>query len=408
MKNTHQYIHHWSRQLFAVFMVVLLASCGVNSVVQDVEQENFEYLLTVKISATDTQEAIALQNKGAIISWNPEQGYAVVGSNEKRLSLQNTSASTNINAASSTVVALGTSVWATGTTVWATATSSQGVLGRNYYLWTLMGLNSAQFTATKLGEGITIAVIDTGIDLKHPAFSGRLVAANQMYDFVSNDAVPQEVSGGGVHGHGTAVAGVITQIAPKAKIMPLRVLTSNGYGDISNVIKAIDWARTRNVQVINLSLGTVMSDPLKQAIQAAAQQGIFVIIASGNDGKNTVSFPASLARNGNDWTKKIVSVASATDLFNKSSFSNIGTALKLFAPGVNVWSAFPNNQQAHWSGTSIATPMVSAAVALGLSYQPNIILQKDTALNYGWTMPYSCEGDSRITISFLHFSLFLR
>jgi thermitase len=417
MKNTSPYIQHWSNQLLAVLTIGLLAGCGLNPTAQKSEQQNFEYLITAKISALDTQEAIALQHKGAIISWNPEQGYAIVGSNEKRLALQGVTVSTNLNAASSSVVALGTSVWgtgtnswATGTTTWATGTSSQGVFQRNQFLWIATGLSFAQSAAINLGSGITVAVIDTGIDLNHQAFTGRLVASNQMYDFVSNDTIPQEVQGGGAYGHGTAVAGVIAQIAPKAKIMPLRVLTSDGYGDISNVIKAIDWARARNVQVINLSLGTVVSDPLRLAIQAATNQGIFVVIASGNNGQNTVSFPASLARNGTTWLNKVISVASATEFLQRSSFSNVGKDLKLFAPGVNVWSAFPNNQQAYWSGTSIATPMVSAAVALGLSFQPAAITRNDTALNYGWAAPYSCScsGDSRSTISFLDFSLFLK
>ncbi len=386
--------------LLSLLSAWFLSACGALPTQQTSSQQDFEYVLTAKITSTDNQEQIAAAYGGKILSWHPEEGFAVVGSNQKRLELQasqnNGSVSSNKNSTASSVMALGTSTWSNGTSSWATGTSSwatgqvsKNIDNLNQRIWDLTRLPSAVARAASRGAGITIAVIDTGIDLKHPLFAGRLVAASDMYDFSNEDPEPKEVEGTGPFGHGTAVAGIIAQVVPNAKIMPLRVLDSSGYGDISNVIRAIEWARSRGAKVINLSLGSKVSDPLAKAIQAAAKSGIYVVIASGNDGKNSVGFPANLAKSLL-WTKNITSVGASTLSDKRAKYSNVGTELKIFAPGDNIWSAYPENRQAAWSGTSMATPLVAAAFALGLSDDKKALEEMDDALNYGLPMPTDC------------------
>ncbi|MEZ4606323.1 MAG: S8 family serine peptidase [Deinococcales bacterium] len=90
-----------------------------------------------------------------------------------------------------------------------------------------------------------VAVIDTGVDLSHPMLSGKLAPSTEWWDYVDNDNSPQDVSGGEGYGHGTVVSTLILQVAPQATILPLRVLASNGLGDLDDVAAAIDRYKQR-------------------------------------------------------------------------------------------------------------------------------------------------------------------
>jgi subtilisin family serine protease len=103
------------------------------------------------------------------------------------------------------------------------------------------------------GRGVRVAVIDTGIDLNHQLFAGRIIYPN--YDFVDDDAYPQEVMGGIGAGHGTFVAGLIALTAPEAVIMPLRAFGPDGSGTTFNIAKAIRFAADNGAQVLNMSFG---------------------------------------------------------------------------------------------------------------------------------------------------------
>ena len=146
------------------------------------------------------------------------------------------------------------------------------------------------------GAGITVAVVDTGADLDHPDLAGQLVAGRNV---LHPGALPQDDNG-----HGTLVSGIVAArtnngrggvgIAPSAKVMPVKVLDSNGSGSDADIAVGIDWARTHGAKVINLSLGGTFDDPLlADAVQNAIAANIVVVAAAGNDGAETVGFPAS-------------------------------------------------------------------------------------------------------------------
>ncbi len=288
----------------------------------------------------------------------------------------------------------GRSAWAGGRSVWLGADTSI-TLAENYDAWKQIHLDTAQGLAKKLGAGVKVAVIDTGVDYTHPAFQGRMANPSEWRDFVDNDNDPQEVGVGGVDagfGHGTGVAGVIAQIAPKAIILPIRVLGPNGSGDATVVAKAIKYAVSVGAQIINLSLGTAGFDcDLQTVLSQDVPEGVFVVMSAGNNGTTNIPYPAATSRyspnlyysadpalkaqvlacgvtssRSDALTNRTVGVGSVStiNLDHKSSFSTYGKYLEMLAPGEGIYTAVPGGLLGSWSGTSFAAPMVSGALAL--------------------------------------------
>ena len=214
-----------------------------------------------------------------------------------------------------------------------------------------------------------MAVIDTGLDMNHSSFTNTLVAAADMFDFIGNDATPQEegVDGQSGYGHGTSVAGIVLQVAPQAKIMPLRALGLNGFGDVTDVASAIDFAVSHGAKVINLSLGaSEHSTALSTAIGYATTQGVQVVSSSGNTGDTNITYPAAQANTSDSVGAMSLSVGSVDSNDLKSGFSTFGSNLEVLAPGEFVYGPVPGNRRGAWSGTSMAAPMVSGGLALAL------------------------------------------
>jgi subtilisin family serine protease len=235
------------------------------------------------------------------------------------------------------------------------------------------------------GAGITVAVIDTGVDLSHPALVGRLVPG---YDFVDDDADPSEEGAYGVNdlfGHGTHVAGLIALAAPDSRIMPLRVLNPDGVGNIWVLAEALAYALDPDgnpetddgADVVNLSLSTLersgllrdvvkavtCADPMKASPDdlpcfLTNGRGAVVVMAAGNGGNSVKEYPAG------DGIAGTISVAASTQGDTLASFSNYGSWVNVAAPGEGIWSTVPGGGYGNWSGTSMATPLVSGEAAL--------------------------------------------
>ncbi|WP_370657302.1 S8 family serine peptidase [Deinococcus sp. KNUC1210] len=254
--------------------------------------------------------------------------------------------------------------WTGGARVaWAGGTYAP--VPQNTATWTTLRLQDAQTRAPNLGAGVMVAVIDTGLDLTHPAFQDALSDPSTWQDFYAGDTVPQDEGtlGVGGYGHGTNVAGIVLQIAPLAKIMPIRVLGPDGSGDVVNIAKAIAWATANGADIINLSLGSTKDSSIVQdAIKYATSKNVLVIASAGNANSDKLTFPASLATN----FPNLLSVGSVNATDVKSSFSNYGDKLELMAPGENVYAPAPGNLLAAWSGTSQAAPMAAGGLALAL------------------------------------------
>lgn len=224
----------------------------------------------------------------------------------------------------------------------------------------LPGQNNAQ------GNGIIIAVLDTGVDLTHPALKNRLLAG---WDMVSDDNLPNDEGDGLGWGHGTHVAGILAKVAPQSQILPVRVLDTNGRGNTFTLAYAIEWSVKQGADVINLSLGTESdSRVLRDTIQQAIDQGVLVVAAAGNLNSNEPQFPASYP--------DVISVTAVDSTNHKADFANYGLHwVDLAAPGVGITSTIVGPQgsgYASWSGTSMSAPFVSGAVALLRQTEPDV------------------------------------
>lgn len=340
------------------------------------------------LQAGDTPEALARAVGGEVVAWDasgcsmPSKGdcTALIGMNGSLKALSNLQAlsgrKVHVEANKDAVSGGGKltakmngsiGIWMGGSIgIWMGGTYSP--IPENTTIWQKVNLAKAQSIAPNLGDGVTVAVIDTGIDLQHPAFQGTLSDPSTWRDFYSGDASPQEegTAGKGGYGHGTNVAGIVLQIAPKAKIMPLRVLGPDGSGDALMVAQAIEWAAEKGAQVINLSLGTAENSELIQnAIEKVTAQGVLVTSSAGNSNLDRITYPAANATQAGSGDY-FLSVGSVDVSDVKSSFSNYASTLEIVAPGENVYAPAPDGRMAAWSGTSMAAPMVAGGLALAL------------------------------------------
>ncbi|GGS35527.1 S8 family serine peptidase [Deinococcus knuensis] len=383
--------------LLGLLTLTLLTACtGTQSVpTASVNAERFGQVALVPLQAGDTPESVARALGGTVLEWNDcatGDCTALVGLNApvngqlgaqslRALGGRSVHVEHNRNAFGGSGTMIATmggkismwaggkiSMWAGGKiSMWAGGTYS--ALPENTALWQKIGLEEGQRLAPSLGAGVTVAVIDSGIDLQHPAFQDALSAPNTWQDFYSADGVPQEegVFGEGAYGHGTNVAGIVLQVAPAAKIMPLRVLGADGSGDVVMVAQAIDWAVDHGADVINLSLGsTESSKVVDRALERAAASGVLVVSSAGNENTSPITYPASAARR-KGLNSSLVSVGSVDLNDVKSSFSNYASELEMVAPGESVYAPAPDGQMAAWSGTSMAAPMVTGSLALAIA-----------------------------------------
>lgn len=228
-----------------------------------------------------------------------------------------------------------------------------------------------QALAISDGQGVTVAVLDTGIDPDHPALRSRLVPG---WDFVGGDAVPTDVGDGldndgdgridEAFGHGTHVAGIVALTAPGARIMPVRVLDADGRGGIAAVATGMRWAIDHGATVLSLSLGMLRnSDAIQNLLEQAEANGVVVICSAGNWGaEDPREYPGA--------SSHAVAIGATDAGAHPASFSSFGDHLALCAPGIAVRSAFPGGGWRLWSGTSMSTPFVAGTAALLLSRHP--------------------------------------
>ena len=243
------------------------------------------------------------------------------------------------------------------------------------------------------GQGITVAVLDTGVDYNHQDLKNNIwsntkeIAGNGIDD--DGNGYTDDVQGWNFdssnnnildnNGHGTHVSGTIaaenngigvTGIAYNSKIMPVKVLDANGSGSYANIAKGIYYAVDNGANVINLSLGGNSSnDTLKSAIEYASSKNVIVVMAAGNNGDSIPSYPARYAYNSG------IAVGAVDQNNNLADFSNRSGSQEITyvtAPGVDVYSTIPNNQYANYNGTSMAAPHIAGVVALMLSANPNL------------------------------------
>ncbi len=217
------------------------------------------------------------------------------------------------------------------------------------------------YTYTSTGSGVNVFIIDTGIRLTHAEFGGRAS--------VAFDAVDDGRNGRDCHGHGTHVSGIVGGstygVAKAARLFSVRVLDCSGSGTTSGVIAGVDWVTAHHISpaVANMSLGGGASTALDTAVRNSIASGVTYAVAAGNANVNaTNSSPARVSQ--------AITVGSSTINDVRSSFSNFGSIVDVFAPGSGITSAWSTSNTAitTLSGTSMATPHVTGVAARFLQY----------------------------------------
>jgi subtilisin family serine protease len=244
----------------------------------------------------------------------------------------------------------------------AVAAPSSPFAGEDYGV-TVLKLPTAWRTST--GRGVTVAVVDSGVDATNTVLAPRLVPG---HDFADGTGSTKDGEG-----HGTHVAGIVAQTAPEARIMPVKVLNSAGHGSIPTIAAGVRWAADHAADVINLSidesglLAQIQEEgSLNGAVAYANAKGAVVVTAAGNDHHQNLQ----VYKRG----VPAITVAAVDQNLQPAPFTNWGGTAEVAAPGVHIWSTAPwypttlfplGTDGTGWlSGTSMATPFVSGIAAL--------------------------------------------
>lgn len=231
--------------------------------------------------------------------------------------------------------------------------------------WHLAKINASAAWDVAQGQGVTIAILDTGVAASHPDLAANLVPG---WNFYGNNADTSDP-----HGHGTAVAGAaaavfnngmgVASVAGAARIMPVRIADANAYAYWSTVAQGLTWAADNGARVANISyVGVAGSASVQSAAQYMKSKGGLVIVCAGNNGIDEGITPST--------TMIPVSATNSSDA--KTSWSSYGNFVAVAAPGQDIWTTTRTLGYQAWSGTSLASPVVAGVVASMMAAKPTL------------------------------------
>lgn len=245
------------------------------------------------------------------------------------------------------------------------------------------------------GDGIVIAILDSGVNGGHPDLSAKMVSGW--------NSVSANTETGDINGHGTAVAGTaaastdngtgISSIAWNAAIMPVRITNrSDGWAYFSDIANGLTWAADNGAHVANISYNVTNSSSITSAAQYMRNQGGVVVVAAGNDGQDP----------GYSDNSYLISVSATTSSDAKASWSNFGSFVDVAAPGSGILTTNNGGGYGSWSGTSFASPATAGVVALIMAANPNLTPEEveqvleQSADNVAGSETHIYFGDGRV------------
>jgi PKD repeat protein len=256
--------------------------------------------------------------------------------------------------------------------------------------------------STTKGSGISVAIIDTGIDTDHQDLPSVAGGTNTVGGTSYEDG----------NGHGTHVAGTVAAldntwgvvgVAPAVTLYAVKVLDDGGSGSVSSVVAGIEWAVNKGIKVLNMSLGSSSSsETLKSACDVAYDSGHLVVSSAGNSGNpggkgNNVGYPAAY--------ESVIAVAASTSNDTRASYSSTGPAVELIAPGSSILSTLPGNTYGTYSGTSMASPHVAGIAALAWASKTSLTnvqvrqILRETAEDLGLSAEHQGYGLARADLA---------
>lgn len=231
--------------------------------------------------------------------------------------------------------------------------------------WHLTKIQSPNAWDVSKADGITIAILDSGVDGAHPDLASKILPGWNSVDGTSNTA--------DIHGHGTAVAGTaaaitdnangVAGVAWNAKILPVRITNdSTGYAYWSDIARGLSWAADNGADVANISYEAYKSSSITSAAQYMRSKGGLVVVSAGNSGVDT----------GYSDNPYMITVSATDSSDAKASWSNYGALVDVAAPGVSILTTNRGGSYGSWSGTSFSSPATAGVAALIMAANPNL------------------------------------
>ena len=226
--------------------------------------------------------------------------------------------------------------------------------------WGVAHIGAETAWSTSTGNGVKVAVLDTGISLSHPDLQANIKGG---YNAINPSKPPEDLNGHGSHVSGTIAAALnsigVAGVAPQASLYAVQVLGASGSGYCSDIIEGLDWSISNGMQVANMSYGGPdLCDGEKEALDLADAAGITLVAAAGNNYGGAVDYPGAY--------EKVIAVSAINSSNAFASFSSQGSEVDLTAPGVSIPSTYKKGGYKTLSGTSMAAPHVSGVAALVL------------------------------------------
>ncbi|ARO87589.1 peptidase S8 [Nitrosospira lacus] len=251
--------------------------------------------------------------------------------------------------------------------------------------WHLPKIGAASAWDGAQGAGVTIAILDSGVDSAHPDLAARMVPGWNFYDNNSNTS--------DVYGHGTKVAGAaaaagnngvgVASVSGQSKIMPIRVTNTSGAGYVSMLAQGTTWAADRGARVVNMSFALIAgSSTIQNAAQYMKNKGGLVVVGAGNSGINETYAP----------TTTLIAVSATDSNDAKASWSSYGNFVAVSAPGAGIWTTTRGGGYGAVSGTSFSSPVTAGVVALMMSAAPTLQNTKIESLLFSTAVDLGAAG----------------